>query len=172
MKLLFSGMMTFVLFALTMPRPLAGAELLQASIEKQVSLQEARQLAFEGVSPVKNLRTVPGVDEDCMRERSTATKALRFFDGFCIVHPPNSRVMYYYTRYGLLSQVEFYNTFSFPAIGHVYRYPKGTLEAVRYYASREETLNFTPDGKLHSQWRGNTCFDASGRIIAQRDDGG
>lgn len=107
-----------------------------------------------------------------MRERSTPTKTLRFFDAFCIVHPPDSRVIYYYTRSGLLSQVEFYNTFSFPAIGHVYRYPQGTLEAVRYYASRDETLNFTPDGKLHSQWRGNTCFDASGRIIAQREDGG
>jgi hypothetical protein len=91
-------------------------------------------------------------------------------DEYCIISYPRSKTVFYYDINGILKRVEILSSLSFPSTGHVYAYPRGDLEVVRYYASREETVNFNADGSFHSRWRGDIQFDAQGQIIGQKSD--
>lgn len=146
------------------------AKTLTAGTSKAMTLEETRNLAFEDATSQRDMKGQPSVERDCLSGRASSGKSLAMFDDFCIVRYDNRPVVYYYDLNGVLRKVEFFNCLAFPAIGHVYAYPRGDLEAVRYYASRDETFNFNPDGSFHSRWLGNTRYDPRGQVVERRTD--
>lgn len=138
-------------------------------VSKAVTIEEARDQALEGAPERLDVSGYEGFDSDCMLGKTkNRDKKLSLSDEFCIASFGRSQTIYYYDLNGILRKIELLSGLSFPSTGHVYAYPQGKLEAVRYYASREETMNFNADGSFHSRWKGDLQFDPSGQIIGQR----
>jgi hypothetical protein len=188
----------FVLLTFFLLQPgVSAQQIFKATVEKQWSVDLARQEAFEDLQIKQDLSLFNPVDPFWLKNKkallmnaqTSANRRLIKYSDNCysvrIYDDKNFDKVFYYSPTGELEEVDFdifekqINSVAefikaeetlhcFPCKKYKYTYPEGKLIEIIIEVSTYNQYGFRPDGTLKYHWSGNTCFDEEGNVVMTR----
>jgi len=150
--------------------PVNCQQVLKAGIEKEWTVDSAREEAFKNVVYQINIRDYSSIDPDLIENKEAIIKGLKNIKGKAITVFSNGgygikdgTIGYYYDDSGNLNGIELYDSENvYPGKSYKYSYPSGLLLHVAIKVKPRNSYDFKPDGTLLTYWIGDNCYYPDG----------
>lgn len=151
---------------------------LQGSVTKTWSLEDARTEAFKDAVMSRNLNSYSAQDSHLISNTLALQAGLKeagnqvlssFGNGWYATRQKGSNEVLYYRPNGQLDSLEVeIKTGDYPIKTYLYQYPSGKLQRVGLDVNKDESFLFTTKKELSAHWIGNNGYDTKGKLFTTR----
>lgn len=155
----------------------AQQTVLQGSVTKTWSVDDARKEVFQEAKPKVDVSAYPAIDPNLIENRQAIQAGLKkvgdriltiFGNGWYAIKPEGGTIVSYYKPNGRLAHLDFESDTGYPLKSYQHAYPSGKLMRVGLDVTKDESFLFKPSGELIAHWIGNNGYDAKGQFFTTR----